>query len=164
VIYLTKHRIFFSTTYAADILSLAAAQATILEFKEKPVVKTIWENGTLLMEKFNKITSENSINLHLEGYPVRMKVIGQDSNGNDSILLRSLFIQEFVKRGIFVHPGVEYISYSHSKDDIDKTIQTLNDSVPTFKKAIEGNNIESFLEGKPIRPVYSIVKPSIHKP
>jgi len=156
--------VFFSTTYAADTLSLAAAQATILEFKENPVVKTIWENGTLLMEKFNQITSENSINLHLDGYPVRMKVVGQDSDGNDSLLLRSLFIQEFVKRGVFVHPGVEYISFSHSKDDIKKTIDVLIDSIPVFKKAIQENNIESYLEGKPINPVYSIVKPSIHKP
>ena len=156
--------VFFSTTYAADTLSLAACQATILEFKEKPVVKTIWENGALLMEQFNKITSENSINLHFEGYPVRIKVVGQDSEGNDSILLRSLFIQEFVKRGIFVHPGIVYISFSHTKEDIDKTIQALIDSIPIFKKATEENNIESYLEGKPSRPVYSIVKPSIHKP
>ena len=156
--------VFFSTTYAADTLSLAAGQATILEFKEKPVVKTIWENGTLLMEQFNKITSENSINLRLEGYPVRMKVVGQDSKGNDSILFRSLFIQEFVKKGIFVHPGVEYISFSHTKEDIKKTIQVLIDSIPVFKKATEENDFESYLDGKPSRSVYSIVKPSIHKP
>ena len=116
------------------------------------------------MEQFNKITSENSINLHFEGYPVRIKVVGQDSEGNDSILLRSLFIQEFVKRGIFVHPGIVYISFSHTKEDIDKTIQALIDSIPIFKKATEENNIESYLEGKPSRTVYSIVKPSIHKP
>ena len=156
--------VFFSTTYAGDILSLAAAQATILEFKEKPVVKTIWENGALLMEKFNRITSENSINLHLEGYPVRMKVIGQDSEGNDSMLFRSLFIQELVQKGIFVHPGVEYISFSHTKEDIEKTIQALSDSISVFKKAYEENNFESYLNGQPSRPVYSIVKPSIHKP
>ena len=143
---------------------MAAGQATILEFKEKPVVKTIWENGTLLMEQFNKITSENSINLRLEGYPVRMKVVGQDSKGNDSILFKSLFIQEFVKKGIFVHPGVEYISFSHTKEDIKKTIQVLIDSIPIFKKATEENDFESYLAGKPSRSVYSIVKPSIHKP
>ena len=156
--------VFFSTTYAADTLSLAAGEATILEFKEKPVVKTIWENGTLLMKQFNKITSENSINLHLAGYPVRMKVVGQDTNGNDSIPLRSLFIQELVQRGIFVHPGVEYISFSHTKEDVAKTIDALSDSIPIFKKAISENKIENYLKGKPIKPVYSIVKPSIHKP
>ena len=156
--------VFFSTTYAADTLSLAAGQATILEFREKPVVKTMWENGSSLMGQFNKITSENSIKLRLEGYPVRMKVVGQDSEGNDSILLRSLFIQEFVKRGIFVHPGVEYISFSHTKEDIEKTIHALNSSIPVLKKATEENDFESYLEGKPSNPVYSILKPSIRRP
>ena len=116
------------------------------------------------MKQFNKITSENSINLHLAGYPVRMKVVGQDTNGNDSIPLRSLFIQELVQRGIFVHPGVEYISFSHTKEDVAKTIDALSDSIPIFKKAISENKIENYLKGKPIKPVYSIVKPSIHKP
>lgn len=156
--------VFFSTTYASDTLSLAAAQATINEFIEKPVVKSIWENGSNLMDRFNKITRENSLNLHLEGYPVRMKVVGQDSDGNDSLLLRSLFIQELVKRGIFVHPGVEYISFSHTKEDIDKTIQALEDSIPIFKKAINENNIVKYLEGNPINPVYQVLKKSAKKP
>jgi len=40
----------------------------------------------------------------------------------------------------------------------------LTDSIPIFKKAIKENNIESYLDGKPSRRVYSIIKPSIHKP
>jgi glutamate-1-semialdehyde aminotransferase len=156
--------VFFSTTYASDNLSLAASHATINEFIEKPVVETTWANGTLLMEKFNKITSENSLNLHLEGYPVRMKVVGTDSSGNDSILLRSLFIQELVKRGIFVHPGVEYISFSHTTEDIEKTIDALADSIPVLKKASLENNFDQYLEGQPIKPVYSISKKSIKNP
>ena len=48
--------------------------------------------------------------------------------------------------------------------DINKTIEALVDSIPTLKKATEENNFELYLEGKPSRPVYSIVKPSIHKP
>ena len=155
--------VFFSTTFAADTLSLAAGEATISEFKEKPVIKTMWDNGTILMEQFNKITSENSINLHLEGYPVRMKVVGKDFDGNDSILLRSLFIQELVKRGIFFHPGVGFISFSHTKEDITKTIQALTDSIPIIKKAVEENNLESYIEGNPSKSVYTIVKPSIKK-
>ena len=156
--------VFFSTTYASDTLSLAASYATINEFIEKPVVKTTWANGSSLMEKFNKITSENSLNLHLEGYPVRMKVVGTDSSGNDSILLRSLFIQELVKRGIFLHPGVEYISFSHTKEDIEKTIEALIDSMPVLKKASLENNFDTYLDGQPIKPVYSISKQSIKNP
>jgi glutamate-1-semialdehyde aminotransferase len=105
--------VFFSTTYAGDTLSLAASFATVSEIKELSVVQKIWERGTILMNEFNKITQENKLDIKLDGYPVRMKLVARDSNGQDSVLLRSLLIQELVKRGIFFHPGVEYISYSH---------------------------------------------------
>ena len=156
--------VFFSTTYAGDALSLAASKATLMEITEKPVIKNIWKNGLQLMEDFNKITKENSLNIELLGYPVRMKMIGKDSNGNDSILLRSLLIQELVKLGIFMHPGVEYISYSHTKEDIKQTIEALNDSMPIIKKAVVEDKLKSYLNGNPSKPVYSIVKPSIKKP
>jgi len=156
--------VFFSTTYASDTLSLAAAKATIMEINEKPVIKRIWENGSQLMEEFNKITKENSLDIELLGYPVRMKIIGKDSQGNDSILLRSLLVQELVKRGIFMHPGVAFISYSHTKEDIKLTLNALSDSIPTIKKAVVEDKLMSYLDGKPSKPVYSIIKPSIKKP
>jgi len=156
--------VFFSTTYASDTLSLAAAKATIMEINEKPVIKRIWENGSQLMEEFNKITKENSLDIELLGYPVRMKIIGKDSQGNDSILLRSLLIQELVKRGIFMHPGVAFISYSHTKEDIKLTLNALSDSIPTIKKAVVEDKLMSYLNGKPSKPVYTIIKPSIKKP
>ena len=156
--------VFFSTTYAGDTLSLAAAKATLMEIKEKPVIKNIWANGLHLMEEFNKITKENSLNIDLSGYPVRMKMNGKDSRGNDSVLIRSLLIQEMVKRGIFMHPGVEYISYSHSKEDIQQTLNAFQDSIHILRKAISEDKVESYLEGNPSKPVYSIIKPSIKKP
>ncbi len=156
--------VFFSTTYASDTLSLAAAKATIMEINEKPVIKRIWENGSQLMEEFNKITKENSLDIELLGYPVRMKIIGKDSQGNDSILLRSLLVQELVKRGIFMHPGVAFISYSHTKEDIKLTLNALSDSIPTIKKAVVEDKLMSYLDGKPPKPVYSVIKPSIKKP
>ena len=152
--------IFFSTTYASDTLSLAASFATVSEIKEFPVVQKIWERGTILMNEFNKVTEENKMDIKLEGYPVRMKLVAKDSSGQDSVLLRSLLIQELVKRGIFFHPGVEFISYSHDKEDIQKTIDSLIDVIPTLKKAVDENKIESYLEGKPSKPVYSVIKPS----
>ncbi|MGH2612575.1 MAG: aminotransferase class III-fold pyridoxal phosphate-dependent enzyme [Rhabdochlamydiaceae bacterium] len=155
--------VFFSTTYAGETLSLAAASATINEFKEKPVIKKIWQNGSMLMEKVNKISKEQFLGIELTGYPVRMKLVCKDSTGNDSILIKSLLIQEMVKRGIFMHPGVEYISFSHEKEDIEKTVDSFTDAISIIKRAIKEKKIKSYLDGKPINPVYTIVKPSVKR-
>jgi len=152
--------VFFSTTYAGETLSLAASYATITEIKEKAVIKKMWQNGTVLMNGFNKIAKEASLQISLTGYPVRMRLICKDMEGNDSILINSLLIQELVKRGIFMHPGVEYISFSHKKEDITKTIESFADSILILKKAVNENKINSYLHGKPAKPVYTMVKPT----
>lgn len=152
--------VFFSTTYASETLSLAAASATISEFKEKPVIKKIWDNGSVLMEQINKISNEYSLGITLTGYPVRIKLNCKDLQGNDSILIKSLFVQEMVKLGVFMHPGVEYISFSHQSEDITKTINAFADAAMIIKKAITENKLEAYLEGNPIKPVYSVIKQS----
>lgn len=156
--------VFFSTTYAGEALSLAAAQVTINEFKHKPVIKKMWENGTILMKSFDRIAKEHSLEIALAGYPVRMRLVCNDSNGKESITMTSLLIQEMVKRGIFMHPSVEYISFSHEKEDIEKTVTAFSEAILTVKRAVNENKVESYLEGKPTRPVYTVTKPSIKKP
>lgn len=150
--------VFFSTTYASETLSLAAGKATIIEFKEKHVIRKMWENGTLLMDKFNNIAKEQSLQIALDGYPVRMKLICKDEKGDDSILMKSLLVQEMVKRGIFMHPGVEYISFSHEKEDIENTVLSFVETISVIKKAVDENNLESYLEGNTVKPVYTMMK------
>lgn len=152
--------VFFSTTYASETLSLAAAEATISEFIEKPVIKKMWDNGSMLMEQINKISEENSLGIRLTGYPIRIKLNCKDQQGNESVLLKSLLVQEMVKRGIFMHPGVEYISFSHEHEDIKQTIDAFTDAALIIKKATTENKFESYLEGNPIKPVYSVIKQS----
>jgi len=150
--------VFFSTTYASDILSLAASKATINEFNKKPVIQKSWNNGLLIMEEFNKIAKEQELDIHMSGFPVRRLLTCKDSNGQDSLLIKSLLIQEMIKKGIFMHPSVGYISFSHEKEDIQKTITAFTEVVPLIKKAITENNIEYYLNGKPAKPVYKVIK------
>ena len=152
--------VFFSTTFASETLSLAASFATINEILEKQALKQMWEMGKFLMDGFNKISKENSIDVYMTGYPVRIRLVCKDKKGNDSFLLRSVLIQELIKKGIFMHPGVEYISFSHNKEDIEKTIAAFNEVAPNLKKAITEDKLESYLEGKPAKPVYDVLKPS----
>lgn len=118
------------------LLSLATAKVTINEFIEKPIIKTIWNTDKYLMNEFNKIIHENSLDISLTAYPVRIKPIAKDNHGSDSILIRGLLVQEMVKRGVFMHPGIDYISYSHNMDDIKKTLDAFNDCIPVLKKGI----------------------------
>ena len=55
------------------------------------------------------------------------KIDCKDSKNENSESLKALILQEMVKKGIFFPPGQCFISYSHSRDDISMTLETLDD-------------------------------------
>lgn len=153
--------VFFSTTFAGETLSLAASLATINEIEDKRVPDYIWKLGTELMDGYNAIAKEKNLEdvITCIGYPVRMRIICKDENGNDSLLIKSLLLQEMVKRGIFIQPSVQYISYSHTERDVQKTLQAFAEAVDIVGKAIEQGDVKKYLEGEPARPVFPPPKP-----
>ncbi|MER3407318.1 MAG: aminotransferase class III [Nitrososphaera sp.] len=153
--------VFFSTTFAGETLSLAASLATINEIEDKNVPDYIWKLGTRLMDGYNAIAREKNLDSVVSciGYPVRMRILCKDSTGNDSLLIKSLLLQEMVKQGIFIQPSVQYISYSHTEEDVQKTLEAFNESLNIVGKALGEGNVQKYLEGEPARPVFPPSKP-----
>ena len=145
--------IFYSTTYGGETLSLAASMAVINEIKTKPVIKHCWKLGEELMSKFNKLTNEVDVKIKMEGIPIRSSVICKDANNNPSLLIKSLFYQEMIKRGILLGPGYVFLSYSHSQKDLKKTLEAAEKSLKIVKKAIETKTVKKSLKGKIMKSV-----------
>jgi|TARA_B110000495_G_C23043752_1_gene628664 glutamate-1-semialdehyde aminotransferase len=144
--------IFYSTTYGGETLSLAAANAVIDTLIEKPVIKKIWKMGKYFISRFNEISEKLNLSITIEGIPCRSKIF---CNINDtlSLSLQSLFYQECIKRGVLFGPGNVLLSYSHSFNDLEKTLIVVEKSMKICKKAIQENNVESFLNGSIMKPV-----------
>jgi len=66
------------------------------------------------------------------------------SEYEDSAGMKDLFYQEMVKRGV-LFPNVIYIQFSHTEEDIDKTIEAANESFAFVKDNM--NNINKVLQG-----------------
>jgi glutamate-1-semialdehyde 2,1-aminomutase len=106
------------------------------------------------MDGYNSIAKEKELDISCIGYPVRMRILCKDDTGNDSLLIKSLLLQEMVKRGIFIQPNVQYISYSHTEKDVRKTIEAFDESTDIVKKALKQGNVRKYLEGEPAKPVF----------
>jgi len=145
--------IFYSTTYGGETLSLAASMAVINEIKTKPVIKHCWKLGEDLISKFNKLTNEVGVKIKMEGIPVRSSIVCRDINNNPSLLIKSLFYQEMIKRGILLGPGYVFLSYSHSQKDIKKTLEAVEKSLKIVKKAIDTKTVKKSLNGKIMKSV-----------
>ena len=145
--------VFYSTTYAGEALSLAAGNAVVDEYLNKPVIKHCWKMGQLLKDNFNKISSELKLNAKWNGLPVRGSIEFLHEKRNDKNSLKSLFLQECIKNNILLGQGEALLSYSHKIKDIKSTITAFEKSLQTVSDAIQKNNVSEKLEGKEIKSV-----------
>jgi glutamate-1-semialdehyde aminotransferase len=145
--------VFYSTSYGGEALSLAAGMAVIHELKKKPVISHCWQLGEFFISEFNKISEELEINVRMEGLPVRSSIICKNEKGQSSLLLKSLLYQETLKRGILFGPGYVFLSYSHSKKDIQKTLKACKESMKILKDAIKKKNVRKKLQGQVMKTV-----------
>lgn len=114
---------FVSSTYAGEILSLAAVKATVetltkvSEFK----IDRLWEAGERFVEKFNKV-AEGCV--ELRAYPTRGTFVGEDLN-------KALLFQEACKAGILLGPSWFYSFANMAYDDFFFTF--LSDFMRRFR-------------------------------
>jgi len=155
--------LWVSSTNNSEALSLAGTIAVINEMKEKNTIKSCWNQGTKLFEKWNQIVASYNINAKLVGYPIRMKMECLDTNGNESIILKSLVLQEMVKKGIFMSQGVSFLSYSHSSEDIEFTLNALDETCKTISRIGNESEYENYLEGEIPKTVWSMKIPPTKK-
>jgi glutamate-1-semialdehyde 2,1-aminomutase/spore coat polysaccharide biosynthesis protein SpsF len=149
------NEVFFSFTFGGEALSLTAAMTTIKEMKERNVVAHLWKQGRKLQDGYNQLAKESGIERYTRciGYPVRAIITFQDSEGKDSLEMKTLFQQEAIKRGI-LFTGYNGVSYSHKDEDIRKTLEVYKEAMGILKRAIEENNILKYLEGGLVHPVF----------
>jgi len=147
--------VFFSFSFGGEVVSLAATMATIREMREKRVTEHFWRQGKKLKDGYNALVEEYGLERYTfcEGLDAHTAVRFVDSPGNDSLEMKSLFQQEAIKRGI-LFGGVHNLCFGHSDDDINTTLEAYRDAMAVLKQAIEENDIEKYLQGAKIQPVF----------
>ena len=147
-----KERVFLlSYTYGAESHSLAAALATMKIYEQEPVIAHLYRQGDKLIQGINQSVQEH----HLEGYfgpigkPCCLLFFTRDENKEPSQPMRTLFLQEIIKRGI-IAPSL-IVSYSHTDEDIARTLDAIHEALAIYRKALD-NGVEQYLVGRPSKP------------
>jgi glutamate-1-semialdehyde 2,1-aminomutase len=149
-----RDRVFLlSATYGAESGPLRASIATINYYKENPVIETLYKQGQKLKDGILKITSALGIqsNFELMGKPCALIYGTKDQDKNPSQAFRTLFFQETVKRGLIAPSFI--ISYSHTDEYVNRTLDILNDALHVYKKALD-EGIDKYLLGRSVKPVF----------
>jgi glutamate-1-semialdehyde 2,1-aminomutase len=147
-----KERVFLlSTTYGAETHSLAAALETINIYERENVIEHLYRQGKRLTAGINDAVIENDLEGHFGvlSRPCNLIFFTRDQNKQPSQPFRTLFLQETLKRGVIMPSLV--VSYSHTDEDIDRTIEVIAEALGVYRKALE-NGVENYLVGRPVQP------------
>lgn len=147
-------RVFLlSTTHGAETHALAAGLEVMRTYQREPVVATLWEQGRKLDEGVRNAIRD----LHLEGFfhvlgrPCCLGYTCRDTSKRPSQDFRTLFLQETIRRGVIAPSLV--VSYSHSDEDLRRTIEVIHEALVIYRKALE-EGVEKYLQGRPVKPVF----------
>jgi glutamate-1-semialdehyde 2,1-aminomutase len=149
-----KERVFLlSTTHGAETHGLAAAIATMRVYQREPVIEHLWKIGERLALGFTEATREAGLEdyVHVVGKPCNLAFATKGPDGQPSQAYRTLFLQETIARGVLMPSLV--VSYSHTAEDIDRTIEAVRGALSVYRRAMD-EGTEPFLVGRPSKIVY----------
>lgn len=147
-------RVFLtSTTHGAEMCGLGAFVETIKIYQEEDVIGQIWNFGENLISGMNKIAKDFGIEDYFVagGVPCSPVYATKDKTGQNSLAMRTLFLQEMIKNNILI-PCIAQ-SYSHGEVELQKTLQATKNTLEIYSKALE-DGYEKHLEGAIIKPVF----------
>lgn len=149
-----RDRVFLlSTTHGAETHALAAALAVMNTYRDEPVIETLHRQGSRLKAGIENSTQRRGLTRYfkLAGRTSNMVYACCDRDGVPSQTFRTLFLQETIRRGLLAPSLVT--SYSHTNDDIDRTIEAIDGALAVYQKALE-DGPEAHLIGRPVAPVF----------
>ncbi len=148
-----KPRVFLlSTTHGAETHELAAAIASMRIYRSEPVIEHLERQGERLRSLGTMVIARHGLQDYVQimGRSSCLLYATRDASGAPSQVMRTLLLQETIRRGVLMPSLV--VSYTHSDADIDKTIDALDGALGVYRMALEGP-AEDFLNGRASEPV-----------
>jgi len=149
--------IFYSFTFAGEVSSMAAAMKVLDILEQTDALALIESNGRTLQDGINALAKH-------AGLAQRVRAIGRpqwslmkitDESGADSPLLKNLFQQEAVKRGVLLL-ATHNLSAAHDGQTIHQTLEVYAEVLKTLSSWAQDANPARFLEGPMTQPVFRV--------
>ena len=149
--------IFFSFTFGGEVASMAAAMKVLDVLETTDALARIYANGLTVQEGLNALAKEAGLQDRIQciGYPFWSLIKFLDAGGKDSFLVRSLFTQECVKRGVLLL-ATHNMTAAHDPLAIEQTQRVYAEVCKTMSKWLNEPHPEQHLEGEMIQPVFKV--------
>jgi glutamate-1-semialdehyde 2,1-aminomutase len=149
--------VFFSFTFGGEALSLAAAAATMDKLRREPVLATVAERGTRLVDRVRALIEKHDCGafLRVSGHPAWSFLVIDDTDACTSYELKTLFEQEMFAAG-FLTTGTHNMCYSHSESDVDGILGAYDALLPKMRDSVDNGALHNHLRCEPLVPLFKI--------
>ena len=142
-----------SSTFGAEMSSLAAFLATTKVCEDYNVSTYLWDFGKKLKDEINNISKEMGISqfVYTIGSAINFEIVCKDQNFDESMGFKTLFLQEMVQNSVLfttISP-----SFSHKEAEFQITIKALKNSLKIYSMALI-HGLGKYLKGPEIKPVF----------
>lgn len=148
--------IHYSFTFGGEVLSIAAALATIKFIRDNDVIDHLWQQGHSLKLALESLLQQHQIGPHIakvEGFDCWPRLTVPDP------LVKSLISQELISRNILWQESFN-ISYAHKSRHIERTLAAFDEIFGMLDVIIKDSHSREMLltnlKGKPIKPRFKV--------
>jgi glutamate-1-semialdehyde 2,1-aminomutase len=125
-----------SSTFSGETLSLAAACAVLDIYQREPVIQRLWEAGSRLRDGMVRIFQRYNLPIDIPGLPPCPRFVFDAAMLQRGPRLRAALFAAMAHRGVLLY-DVPYVNYAHADQDIDQTLDRLEDAC----RAIDLNHL-----------------------
>ncbi len=116
-----------SSTFSGETLSLAAACAVLDVYQTEPVIDRLWKAGARLRDGMAAVFQRRQLPITVPGLPPCPRFSFNTADPKEAPRLRAALFSAMAHRGVLLY-DVPYVNYSHTDQDIDETLNRLDDA------------------------------------
>lgn len=151
--------VFFSSTHGGEILSLAAARATLQTVRNEGVCDGLWRRGRMLSDRISSsilAAGMEEVVLISGAAPRTVVRVIEDDPEAAELPGTSLMQQELARRGVLFN-GSNFICHAHSDTDIEAIADAYAEAIGILADAWPGGVAER-VEGPLLAPVFRRIR------
>lgn len=156
-IMMLMEEVFFSFTFGGEMLSLAAAKATLEKLQREPVVDRICDLGDTIIARLDTLITEFQLGdlFSVKGHPSWSFLTIADARGVTAFEVKTLLMQEMHQHGL-LSVGTHNVNYAHSGADIETLLAAYAEILPMIGEAATRGDLLQRLRCEPLVPLFKV--------
>jgi len=150
-------KVFFSFTFGGELLSLAAASATLDKLARVPVIPSMRRQGQKILDGVRSLVANHGVGdlIEISGDPVWTFLRVRGAGPYTEWQIKTLLLQEIFERGILMI-GTHNMSYAHSDADVARLLDVYDEVFPLLRQAVNARSLAQQLRCRPLEPLFKV--------